>query len=298
MRHLRHFVAVAEALHFGRAAESLYMAQPPLSQSIRQLEREVGAALFERTSRRVALTAAGLVFLDEARQILTRADTAAVRARRAAQGEAGTLSLGFSASATYELLPGVLRSFREAYPDIALLLHEMNAAEQADALREGKIHLGLARPSIDEPGVVREVVAREPFVVALPEHHPLAAAPELALASLAGEPFILFPRFPRPSYGDSVLAACAEAGFVPRAAQEVREMQTAISLVAAGIGIALVPAPVQNLRRAGVVYRPLQEPNPRTELTAAYRENNASPVLRNFLSVLRPWEHSGENAEG
>lgn len=287
LRHLRYFIAVAETLHFGRAAELLYMAQPPLSQSIRQLETEIGVSLFERTSRRVALTAAGEAFLTEARRILASTDDAVLAARRAAKGEAGWLAIGFSASATYDVLPDVLRAFRDLYPQVELLLFEQNAAEQAASLRNGKIHLGFARPSSDAPGVVREVIAREPFVVALPESHPFAAMPEIALATLAQEAFILFPRFPKPSYGDSLVALCEGAGFTPRAAQEVREMQTAISLVAAGIGITLVPEPVQNLCRAGVIYRPLQEPTPRTELTAAYRENDLSPALRNFLAVLR-----------
>ena len=287
MRHLRHFIAVAEEMHFGRAAERLFMAQPPLSQSIRQLEMEIGCALFERTSRRVALTPAGEVFLVDARQILALTEAAAISARRAAKGEAGWLGIGFSASASYDLLPDVLRAFRDTYPAVELLLYEQNAAEQADALRGRTIHLGIARPSIDEPGVVREIIAREPFIAAIPEGHPLAALTEITLSSLATESLILFPRLPKPSYGDTVLALCESAGFTPRAAQEVREMQTAISLVAAGIGIALVPEPVQNLRRAGVAYRPLSEPSARTELTAAYRADDISPVLRNFITVLR-----------
>ena len=287
LRHLRHFVAVAETLHFGRASERLFMAQPPLSQSIRQLETEVGVALFERTSRRVALTPAGIVFQAHALRILQDVDDAAVAARRAHGGEAGWLGIGFSASASYDVLPDVLRAFREAYPDVELRLYELNAAEQAHALRDGKIHLGLARPSIEEPGLVRETITREPFVVALPSSHPRAARADLDLADLADEPFILFPTLPKPSYGDSVLQVCGEAGFVPHAAQEVREMQTAISLVAAGMGLALVPAPVQNMQRANVTYRPLRTPPAFTELTAATRRGDLSPTLRNFLTLLR-----------
>jgi len=287
LRHLRHFVAVTETLHFGRAAERLYMAQPPLSQSIRQLEEEVGVALFERTSRRVALTPAGIVFHAHALRILQGVDEACLAARRAELGEVGWLGIGFSASAAYDVLPGALRTFRKAYPDVDLRLYEMNAAEQAHALRDGKIHLGLARPSIEEPGLVRETITHEPFVVALPTAHPRAASPDLDLADFADEPFILFPTLPKPSYGDSILQVCALAGFVPHVAQEVREMQTAISLVAAGMGIALVPAPVQNMQRVGVTYRPLRAPLAFTELTAATRQLDASPPLRNFLALLR-----------
>lgn len=287
LRHLRHFLAVAETLHFGHAAERLYMAQPPLSQSIRQLEGEVGALLFERTSRRVALTPAGVVFQAHARRILELVDEAALAARRAEGGEAGWLGVGFSASASYDVLPDVLRAFRALYPLVELRLYEMNAAEQAAALRDGKIHLGLARPSIEEPGMVRETITHEPFVVALPSAHPGAASADLDLSELADEPFILFPALPKPSYGESVLQVCALAGFVPHVAQEVREMQTAISLVAAGMGVALVPAPVQNLQRANVAYRPLRAPLAFTELTAATRQHDLSPTLRNFLALLR-----------
>lgn len=287
LRHLRHFAAVAETLHFGRAAASLYMAQPPLSHSIRQLEAEVGAALFERTSRRVALTPAGQAFQADALRILRLTDEAAANARRVAEGTAGWLGIGFSASAAYDVLPDVLRAFRQTYPDVSLRLFEMPAAEQADALRDGKIHLGLARPSIEEPGLVRETVTHEPFVVALPASHPRAAEAALDLADLSAEPFISFPALPKPSYGDSVLQVCGEAGFVPQVAQEVREMQTAVSLVAAGMGIALVPAPVQNMQRAGVVYRPLRSPLAFTDLTAATRQDDLSPPLHNFLGLLR-----------
>ncbi len=287
LRHLRYFVAVAEMLHFGRAAESLFMAQPPLSQSIRQLEAEVGVPLFARTSRRVTLTPAGLMFQTHALRILQNVDEALVAARRASEGTAGWLGIGFSASASYDVLPDVLRAFRALYPAVELRLYELNAAEQAGALRDGKIHLGLARPSIEEPGLVRETITREPFVVALPAAHVLAARADLDLSELADEPFILFPTLPKPSYGDTVLQVCAEAGFVPYLAQEVREMQTAISLVSAGMGIALVPAPVQNMQRAGVAYRPLRAPLAVTELTAATRQDDLSPTLRNFLALLR-----------
>ncbi len=287
LRHLRHFVAVAETLHFGRAAEQLYMAQPPLSQSIRQLEAEVGVALFERTSRRVLLTPAGAVFQARALRILASVEEAALAARRAERGEEGWLGIGFSASAAYDVLPDVLRDFRTAYPDVELRLYEMNAAEQATALRDEKIHLGIARPSIEEPGLVRETITHELFVVALPSGHPRAVSADLDLAELAGEPFILFPTLPKPSYGDSILQVCALAGFVPHVAQEVREMQTAISLVSAGMGIALVPAPVQHMQRAGVTYLPLRSPPAFTELTAATRRNDLSPTLRNFLTLLR-----------
>ena len=287
LRHLRYFVAVAEELHFGRAAARLFIAQPPLSQQIQQLERELGVALFARTSRRVQLTPAGAAFLVEARQILRQLEKAAGAAKRAARGETGWLGIGFAASATYELLPAVLHDFRAAFPEVTLSLQELNAAEQASALQDKIIHVGLARPYAPLPEAVVNSVQREPFLVALPETHRLTALGSLALAALADEPFISFPELPKPSYAEVVRQACEEAGFTPRVVQEVREMQTALSLVAAGFGVALLPASVRHLHRDGVVYRPLEEPAPRTELTVMSRLDDPSPVLQNFLAVVQ-----------
>ncbi len=253
LRHLRYFVTLAEELHFGRAAERLFIAQPPLSQQIQQLERELGVALFQRTSRRVQITPAGEAFLPEARLVLAGLETAAQAARRAARGDTGWLGIGFAASATYDLLPAVLHDFREAFPDVDLSLAELNAAEQLAALRERVIHVGLARPPVEDAEVVVNAVLREPFLVALPESHPRAGETELPLADLAKEAFVSFPERPTPSYAETVRRACEEAGFTPQVAQEVREMQTAISLVAAGLGIALLPASVALLPRPGLV---------------------------------------------
>ena len=287
LRHLRYFVAVAEELHFGRAAARLFIAQPPLSQQIQQLERELGVMLFQRTSRRVQLTPAGESFLTGVRQTLDALDAAVHSTRRAARGETGWLGIGFAASATYDLLPAVLHDFRERYPDVALSLMELNAVEQSAALRDRSIHVGFARPHADEADVVVEAVLREPFLVALPDAHPLAGRSELSLAMLAEEPFVSFPEKPLPSYAQIVRAVCEGVGFAPRVVQEVREMQTAISLVAAGLGIALLPASVHHLHRDGVVYRPLPDSAPRTELAVVTRKEDAPPALHNFLGIVR-----------
>ncbi len=287
LRHLRYFVAVAEELHFGRAAARLFIAQPPLSQQIQQLERELGVTLFQRTSRRVQLTPAGEVFLDGARQTLDTLDGAVQSTQRAARGETGWLGIGFAASATYDLLPAVLHDFRARFPDVALSLMELNAVEQSAALRDRSIHVGFARPHTDEVDATVEAILREPFLVALPAAHPLAGLPELSLTMLAGEPFVSFPEKPLPSYAQVVRAVCEGAGFTPHVVQEVREMQTAISLVAAGLGIALLPASVQHLHRDGVVYRPLPDSAPRTELAVVTRKEDASPALQNFLCIVR-----------
>jgi len=288
LRHLRYFVTVAEELHFGRAAERLFISQPPLSQQIQQLEREIGVALFLRTSRSVQLTPAGEVFLRDARLILVAVDNAVLGAKRAARGEEGWLGIGFAASATYDLLPAVLHDFRQSYPAIELSLVESNAAEQAAALHDHSIHVGFARPPIVDDLFVVAAVLKEPFVVALPATHPLAASSDVSLSELASEDFVSFPEGPLPSYAQSVRQACETAsGFTPRVVQEVREMQTAISLVVAGLGIALLPASVANLQRAGLVLLPLQEPAPRTELAVVSRRDDPSPVLANFLAIVQ-----------
>lgn len=287
LRHLRYFVAVAEELHFGRAAEKLHLAQPPLSQQIQQLERELGVSLFLRANRRVTLTAAGEAFLEGARRSLQTVEQAALAARRAARGETGLLSIGFSTSATFEALPLLLSRFRARVPDVELSLFEMNAAEQMHALLEKTITVGLARPSIADDALTVETVLREPLIAALPEMHPLAGQEVLTLSDLAAEPFVLSPPGPKPNYADMVQTLCAGAGFVPRVVQEAREMPTILSLVAAGLGVTLTPASARNLRRKGLVYRPLSDPEAMTELTVAYRRGDVSPPLTQFLETVR-----------
>ena len=287
LRHLRYFIAVAEELHFGRAAERLCIAQPPLSQQIQQLERELGFALFTRTQRRVELTAAGQLFLEEARDIFSTLERATAAGRRVARGEVGWLGIGFVGTATYEFLPAVLSAFRERYPAVELVLRELVSAKQALALRERRIHIGLARPALEEEGIVCEVIRREPLAAALPEAHPLAAQERLSLAMLADEPFILFPRQPRPSYAEAILAVCAEAGFRPQVVQEAAEIHTALSLVAAGLGVTLTPASVASAHRQGIAYRFFEAPMPMTELIVAFRAGESSPIVEAFLKLAR-----------
>ena len=232
------------------------------------------------------LTPAGKAFLTEARQILESVAEAADTAQRAARGDTGWLGIGFAASATYDLLPAVLHDFRASFPEVSLSLQELNAVEQAAALRDKTIHVGFARPYVPRPESVVSAVQREPFLAAFPEAHPLADNTPLRLSALAGEPFISFPELPNPSYAEAVRLACESAGFTPYVVQEVREMQTALSLVAAGFGVALLPASVRHLHRDGVVYRPLLEPAPRTELAVVSRSDDPSPVLQNFLAIV------------
>jgi DNA-binding transcriptional LysR family regulator len=293
LRHLRYFVAVAEELHFGRAAARLGIAQPPLSQQIRQLEGELDVQLFARGGRRVDLTAAGRVYLAEAREILQRVARAGVAARRAARGETGTLAVGVVPSATYGLMPRVFRTFRERNPDVALSVAVMVTGTQVEAIRAGTLQLGFARPPFGDETLVAETVYEEPVTVVLPTGHPLAARRSLPLAALAAEPFVLFPRDLRPGWYDFVLGACRDAGFQPVVAEEAPELATAMALVAAGIGVTLVPASVKDLRRSGVEYRELAPPAPRTRLLALRRAGEPAPVVGRFLAVVREVLGSG-----
>jgi len=296
LRHVRYFVAVAEELHFGKAAEKLHLAQPPLSRQIRQLEHELGVELFTRTKRRVALTHAGTVFLDEGRRLLADAEHAALAARKAALGETGSLSIGFVSSTAYVFLPRILRAFRDRFPGVDLALHEMTSGEQRDALLEKRIQVGFVRPAMPLPTLQHELVLSENVIAALPAGHRLAdiaAGDAIPLALFAEEPFVLFRRLPAPSFGEQTVAFCAEAGFAPHVAQEAREMSTALSLVAVGMGVALVPETAQAIPWPGVVYRAVKDPTPQTELMMVYRKAEASPIVDAFRQIVKESANGG-----
>lgn len=287
LRHLRYFIAVAEELHFGRAAEKLHMAQPPLSQQIRQLEAELGFPLFYRTKRSVRLTEAGQTFLKEAYRLLQQLDQAVQVGRLTHRGELGQLVLGFVSSAAYNVLPQLLQRFRAAVPAVKLTLRELTTDQQIQRLREGRIDLGLLRPPIEDPDLAQRLLLQEPFVLAVPEAHPLAQEPEIPLAKIANEPFILFPRPLAPGLYDQIISLCQQAQFSPNVAQEAVQMQTIVSLVAAEMGIALVPASLQNLQRTGVEYRTLQEPTPKAAIALVWRRQDPSPTVQRFLAVVQ-----------
>jgi len=285
LRHLRYFVAVAEELHFGRAATRLHLAQPPLSRQIRALEDEVGVALLARTNRRVALTEAGRVFLEGARRTLAQADAAVGDARRAARGEIGRLALGFVGTATYDVLPRLLRAFRVASPDVVLELRSLTTGEQVAAFRERRLDIGLLRPPVDDPTLALRTIVREPLLAVLPDTHPLAGYARVPLGALADEPFILYRRASGPATHDRIVGACLRAGFSPAIVQETDEMQTMAGLVAGGLGVALMIAPVGAPHSAGVVYRPLEGAAPTWEMALAWRRDNETAVVRAFLAV-------------
>jgi DNA-binding transcriptional LysR family regulator len=286
-RHLRYFLVLAEELHFRRAAERLCIAQPPLSQQIQQLEQRLGFRLFERTQRRVELTAAGSLFYEEVRDIFARLERATALAKRAALGEVGRLAIGFVGTASYEVLPLVLREFRSRFPEVDLQLRELVSARQAEALREKRIQVGFARPPLVSQGIRCETLLQEPLLVALPETHPKAERTSISLSDLSEEPFILYPLSPKPCYAEEVMQACQEAGFVPNVVQETSEIHTALGLVAAGMGVTLVPACIRHQRREGMVFASLSAPFPMSTLSLVYLEENNSPVLQAFLAVCR-----------
>jgi len=287
LRHLRYFVAVAEELHFGRAAKRLNMAQPPLSQQIRQLEATLAVQLFDRTSRRVELTAAGAALLEGARRTLAEAAHSADIARRAARGELDTLRIGFTDSAALSVLPQIVRRYRTRHPEVRLELGEASTLEQLDAVQRDLVDVALVRGPVLAPALRAEVIYEEAFVVSLPNDHPLSVKKRLSLQSLASEPMVLFPRHLAAVFHDQIVEMCRDAGFVPDVRFEAADYQTILSLVAAGLGVSLVPASVSNLARAGVTYRGLMGARKRAEVVMVYQDRRMTRALSAFIVTAR-----------
>lgn len=289
LRHLRYFIAVAEELHFGRAAQQLGISQPPLSQQIQALEQELGARLFERTNRRVELSEAGRLFLEEARLVLAQVDKAADVARRAQLGELGEMKIGFTSSAPFNSsLPKAIYAFRQAFPAVHLNLQEMSSKSVADALVDETIEIGLMRPLALPDSLSVVELLREPLVAVLSVAHPLAQAEQkgIELKELANEPFVFFPR----SYGSGLyaqfLSLARQAGFSPHIAQEAGEAMTIIGLVAAGLGVSVLPASFQWMRIEGVVYRPLLDPGATTAVWLVQRKGQPTAMAQAFTELL------------
>jgi DNA-binding transcriptional LysR family regulator len=288
-RQLRYFVTVAEELHFGRAAARLHMTQPPLSQAIAALEDGLGTALFLRNRRTVALTPAGSALLPEARRILLEAALLPELARRAASGEAGRLALAFITSADYSVLPPFLRRYSERYPGVQLSLQEATSDVQVDELLRGRIDAGLLIPPLPERARAEleyMKVIDEPLILCAPTGLLRRKGP-VALRKLPSLPLIIFPREISPALHDAILSCFRAAGITPAVGQQAIQMQTIVSLVSAGMGLALVPQSVANLMRPGVEYRALADTTPLVETGIAWRRDNPSPVLKGFLELLR-----------
>lgn len=288
LRHLRYFRAVAEELHFGRAAERLHIAQPPLSQQIQQLERELEVSLLTRSTRRVELTAAGEVYLKRAVAVLDMVDDAGQQARRIALGAEGHLTIGCVGSATYSVLPHLVRALRDELPDVEIGIRgEMLAPAQLDALLAGDIDIALLRPPVDDERVRHETLRRDRLIVALPAAHPLTRQDTVHILELRGEDLIAHVGQGRSVMGGLLAAVCADAGFVPRIRHEVSETSTLVTLVSAGLGVAVVPAPTADLDIAGVAYRPLEPSSLGVDLVAAHVIDPVSPAIERALGVLR-----------
>ena len=288
LRHLRYFVAVAEECHFGRAAERLHMAQPPLSQQIKQLETELGVQLLDRSTRKVELTPAGERYLERAREILTSVDSAGEEVQRVAAGEVGRVAIGFTGSATYELLPTLARALAYDFPELELELRgEMLTPDQEAALQDGTLDVGVLRPPVRNPELRLRVLRKEPLIAALPSAHPLAQQASVRLSDLKTDPFITYPAHHRSVVYEAVFDACQRAGFVPHVAQEVSETSTLAVFVAAGLGVALVPASVRHLSITGTVYLPLAGTTEEVQLAVATRADEASPHVARVLGRLR-----------
>lgn len=306
LRHLRYFLVVAEEQHFTRAAERLGMQQPPLSQQIRILEQELGFELFRRHPKGADLTAGGKVFLEEAKAILHSVDVASQKAARAAQGFAGTISIGFTSSAAaHPLIPGIIRAYRQAYPGVHMALTEANAAELTEDVMHGKVDMGFLRQPVAQPqGIAFHALVEEEMLLILPAGHALlnSAAkrprrgagrgdemPEVSLKALAGEEFILVRRHGAPGMYSNLIAACENAGFTPKIALEIDRMLTNISLVAAGVGISVVPASMKSFHRESVVYCRVKDARPAllAPINLVCRGTPAGPTQQNFLKLAR-----------
>lgn len=294
LRHLRYFVAVAEDLHFGRAAEKLHIAQPPLSQQIKQLETEMGVTLLLRTKRHVELTAAGATFLVEARRTLDQADQAIVNARLAHEADANQLVLGFIDSAVYFYLPKLLSAYQRVHPNVQLTLREMTSGHQLEALESGGIQIGLLRPSRVGPRLVFEEIANERFVVAVNRDHRLAREPAIDLADLDGERFVFFRRELAPALHDQMMGLIKKAGFSPNIVQEADEARTLIGLVAAGIGIFLTTESLWGWGGNDIVYKPLKQASTWLPISLAWRINDRSAAVQAFISSTREVIRSGD----
>lgn len=288
LRYLTSFVAVAEELHFGRAAKRLQMAQPPLSQQIRQLEKELGVQLFERNTRSVRLTSAGQSFLKPVRTVLDDLDIAVRVAKAAGQGEYGRVSVGFAGASTHATLPVLTRAVRAAHPGLELVMRGQTYANVALArVADGSLDLGFVRLPVTQPGVEARMIAEEELVCALPSDHRLASQERIDVADLADEPFVSFPANAGSSLRDATFRVCEEAGFNPRVVQEAPDSYTILALVAAGVGVTLTLSSCLHIQQTGMVHRPLAGPAIRLQSALAWRTDNPSAALRSVLAVAR-----------
>jgi DNA-binding transcriptional LysR family regulator len=286
LRHLRYFLAVADELHFGRAAQRVHIAQPALSQQIQKLEAEVGTTLFDRNRREVRLSPAGVAFRPFAERALADASAGAEAARRAAAGEIGHLTVGFIETAASSVIPGAVRRFRTDRPDVGLTLRELGVGVQLEGLHNGRLDVAIVRPPIDSEDLSLEQIADEGLVAAVPSTHPLAGRKRVTARAVADQPLVALTREMVPGLYDQVLALRQEEGGVGAIAQEATSIQAVLGLVAAGLGVAIMPASVRSLSREGVEFVSIQSAH-RSTMVAAWRRDDASPLVPAFLRAAR-----------
>jgi DNA-binding transcriptional LysR family regulator len=298
LRHLRYFIAVAEELNFRKAAERLHMEQPPLSRQIHQLEEELNVELFTRDKRGVLLTEAGEAFLGEARLTIAQAN----RTARIAQQFNGTqpkrLTIGYLICAFDRLLSQMIHTFRQAYPGVEIVLKGMHTVPQIEALFSGEIDVGFVYFPVNQPELLTQLVLREPLVLVLPKAHPLASLPTIPLPDLANEPMLVYPRFVKPDCYDLIITLCHEAGFQPRIVQEATPPELLVSLVEAGVGLALVEASVESRHDQGVVYRPIAESTPYLDMGAVWHKGRSGAIVNHFIHVVRQSINFDEHHQG
>ena len=287
LRQLRTFLAVAAELHFSRAARRLHVSQPALSQQIRALERTLGAALFDRSSRATELTPAGRVLLDAAPRVLYEAERAQLLVTQAASGAVGLLTVGSVGTALASITPRILRSMRARFPDLQLEVAQQDTSAQLVALADGRLDVGLVRAAAATEAVAVEHLVAEPLLVAVPSDHPLSGGSSIVPEDLAEEPFVLWPRPLGRAFFDIIVAYCLEHGFSPRIVAEGADIETQLGLVAAGLGVSLQPSYYANLRPPGVVFLPLEGEVPQVALQVAWRRTDRSPAVAHFVEAAQ-----------
>ena len=286
-RHLRYFLVLAEELHFGRAARRLSMSQPPLSLNLQQLEASVGARLFTRSSKSVALTAAGLAFVPAARALLDQAAQSARLARDVGQGMAGSLTIGFAGTMLYSGLPGILERFQAQHPLLRLMLKELSSSEQLVELAHDRLDIGFVHTTRVPPELSQILVSSQAFVGCLPAGHALARRPSLSLGDLQGEPFAVVSRAVSPDYHERILTICTEAGFYPEIRYELRHWLSVVSLVSQGMGVALVPAALGRSAMAGAAFVPLDRATTPYDTHCLWKTARDNPALSAFVNAVR-----------
>jgi DNA-binding transcriptional LysR family regulator len=287
IRHLRYFLAVAETLHFGKAAKKLGIAQPPLSQQIKNLERMLGYSLFDRTTRGVKLTTVGQFFAERGLNILSKMQDDVDMTRRLGAGKEGMLNVGFSGSVMLTALPEAIEAYRRVRPNVELRLRELVTAEQIPALLDGTLAIGFLRDGEPREGLLLESIVQEPYIAVLPSRHRLARRKTLSPVDLRGEPFVLFSRRMGNLAYDRTIACCEAAGFRPNIVQDAPQWPTVLRLVAAGLGVSMAPVCVGNLMMPGITYRRLRSPH-WSSIDIGVRSDLQNPAAEIFLQIVRP----------